>query len=279
MRKVINIVFMHAMFLIVFLSVHAWSQTTVPAGQTAGGVLKQEEGIQQRRQLDQRLQKPQEKPEEALTQEVVSESTGFTVLIKKIEVQGYTLLTLEEIHVIVSPFEGKELSLDDMQKVADLITDEYRKRGYVTSRAYLPPQTIKDNTFIIRIIEGKLGQLEIKGNKYFKTSLLEKKIGLKSEGYFDYSALQKSLVYVNEHPDRKAKAILVPGSKAGETDVVIDVKERRPFHIGYQFDNWGSRYIQKFRHSLIVRHNNLLGFDDQMYFQLQASDSYRLKVQ
>jgi len=60
---------------------------------------------------------------------------------------------------------------------------------------------------------------------------------------------------------------------------VIDVKERRPFHIGYQFYNWGSRYIQKFRHSLIVRHNNLLGFDDQMYFQLQASDSYRLKVQ
>ncbi|MDD5595645.1 MAG: POTRA domain-containing protein, partial [Candidatus Omnitrophica bacterium] len=63
-------------------------------------------------------------------------------------------------------------------KIADKITEIYRKKGRTTSRAYLPPQTIKDGILTIKVIEGKVGKIDIRGNRYFRTSLLEKKLNL-----------------------------------------------------------------------------------------------------
>ncbi|MFA5196317.1 MAG: ShlB/FhaC/HecB family hemolysin secretion/activation protein, partial [Bacteroidales bacterium] len=155
----------------------------------------------------------------------------------------------------------------------------YREKGYSTSRAFLPPQTIKDGILTIKIIEGKVGKINIKGNRYFRTSLLEKKIKLKSKDYFDYDSLQNSLTYINENPDRKAKAILVPGVEPGTTDIVIEVKDNLPIHIGFDYDNFGSRYMEKNRWSFVYENNNLLGFDDRLYLKYQMSQKslYNLK--
>lgn len=263
-------------FLVTFLiTLPAFSQPTPP--QAVGEATSQE--IEGKRKLEKKISQPRPKPEEATAEEVISKDTGEKVLIKQIIVEGATLVSQAEISKITADFEGKELSLKSMQKVADLITDEYRKKGYATSRAYVPPQKIKDGVLTIRVVEGKLGSLEIRGNKYFRTSLLEKEIEVKPAGYFDYSALQRSLVYINEHPDRKARATLVPGKEPGTTDLVIDVTDRLPFHAGFEYDNYGSRYIEKQRYAMVLEHNNLLGFNDKAYFKLQYSDSSRLQLQ
>ena len=96
-----------------------------------------------------------------------------------IDVKGVTLIPQQAVDNIIKDYEGKELSLRDMQKVCDLITDEYRKRGRVTSRAYMPPQTIstKEAILVIIVIEGKVGTIDVKGNKYFSSYLIKKKIG------------------------------------------------------------------------------------------------------
>ncbi|MCK5581496.1 MAG: ShlB/FhaC/HecB family hemolysin secretion/activation protein [Candidatus Omnitrophica bacterium] len=250
-----------------------------PAAQTAGGLTRQEKEIETQKVLKIRIHK--EKPlsgEESLG-DVLIPDKGPKVFISKIVVEGAILLSEPEIRKIVAPFEGNDLSFKNMQKVTDLLTDEYRKKGYVTSRAYMPPQTIRDGLLIIRVVEGKLGELEIKGNRYFSSSLIKKKLGVEPGGYFDYSALQKSLVYVNEHPDRMAKAILVPGKEPGTTDLIVDVEDRLPFHVGFSYDNYGSRYIEENRYALTLEHNNLFGRDDKIYIKVQSSDSAHLVSQ
>jgi hemolysin activation/secretion protein len=129
------------------------------------------------------------------------------------------------------------------------------------------------------VVEGKLGALEIKGNKHFRSSLLKKHIGLKSEGYFDYSALQRSLVYINEHPDRTAKIVMVPGKAPGTTDIVLEVEDRFPFHVGFEYDNYASRYLKEDRFSLVLEHNNLFGHDDRAYLKAQYSEDFLLELQ
>jgi len=249
-----------------------------PPSQTAGGIAQQEKQIKEKKKLEERIRKEPAEPEEVTPDEISSEDVGKKILIKKIIVEGVTLIPEAEIQKITSQFEGKSLSLKDMQKVADLITDEYRKRNYLTSRAFIPPQTIKKATLIIRVIEGKVGEVQIEGNRYFKTRLLERKLDVEEGGYFDYSALQKSLVYINEHPDRFAKAMLVPGKEPGTTDIIIKVKDRLPIHVGFEYDNFGSRYIEKDRGSLVFEHNNLLGFDDKLYFKAQQSEAAHLML-
>jgi len=266
-----------SVFLLLVVSV-GYAQTP-PAPQTAGGVVQQEKQRIQQQKLKDRIETDRPVAKEVAEEDVVIPDKGPQVKIDKIVVEGATLLTSRQIMAITGEYEGKKLSIKDMQKVADLITDEYRKKGYVTSRAYIPPQSIQNNTLVIRIIEGKLGQLDISGNRHFKTALLKKKIGIKPAGYFDYSALQRSLVYINESPDRQARAILVPGKAPGTTDVVIEVEDQLPIHIGFNYDNWGSRYIDRNRYSVIFEHNNLLGQDDKLDAKFQWAEAERLVLQ
>ncbi|HNQ50161.1 MAG TPA: ShlB/FhaC/HecB family hemolysin secretion/activation protein [Candidatus Omnitrophota bacterium] len=250
----------------------------LPAGQTAGGITRQDKDIQKKKELEKKIESARPGPD-AAREEVVPEDAGPRVKIDTIKVEGAVLLPPTVIDPITGTYQGRELSFREMQKIADLITDEYRKKGYATSRAYLPLQNVKQGILIIRVVEGKLGSMQIKGNRHFKTSLLEKKMDLGPSGYFDYSALQRAMVYINEHPDRKASATLVPGTAPGSTDVIVDVKDRLPVHVGFEYDNYGSRYINRNRYALVFEHNNLLGFDDKLFLKGQAAESDRMYLQ
>ncbi|MBN2120787.1 MAG: ShlB/FhaC/HecB family hemolysin secretion/activation protein [Candidatus Omnitrophica bacterium] len=270
-------------FMLIFVSVFfvktsfLFSQQP-PSSQTAGGIAQQEKAIQEEEAFRKRIKKEQEQLQQISPEEISQEDIGPKALVNRITVEGAVLLPQADIAVITSRYEGEELSLRTMQKIADLITDEYRKKGYATSRAYLPPQTVKDGNLIIRVVEGRLGEFDIKGNRYFKTSLLKRRVGLVSGVPFDYGELQSSLTRLNEHPDRTAKVTLVPGQAQGTTDIVIELEDNYPFHIGFEYDNFGSRYIDKDRFSFITEHNNLLGFDDRLYMKFQRSESDYYKL-
>ena len=114
--------------------------------------------IREDKALEKKITKKREKPEveEKLPPEAAPALPTETILIKSITISGASLIPEKDLRKIVEPFENKELSLTEMQKVADLITDAYRKKGYITSRAYIPPQKIENNIFEIRVIEGKM---------------------------------------------------------------------------------------------------------------------------
>ncbi|MCP4653717.1 MAG: ShlB/FhaC/HecB family hemolysin secretion/activation protein [Candidatus Omnitrophica bacterium] len=265
-------IFLLVLFISGFLSVSIFSQTP-PSSQTMGGVIRQSEQLEKGKKLKQKIDKSPRKLTDGSLGEIIPEEEGEKVLITKITVEGVTLIFQKVVDEIISEFKGRELSLREMQRVADLITDEYRKKGYATSRAYIPAQKINNGVLIIKVVEGKLGAYQIRGNRHFKTSLLEKKIKLKPHDYFDYSSFQESLVRINEHPDRTAKATLVPGKKSGTTDIIIDVEDRLPVHISFEYDNFGSRYIENDNYAIVAEHNNILGFDDKLYFRYQRSES------
>lgn len=249
----------------------SFAQTPPPVSQYE----KSEQELEREKQLRERIEKEIEKPEiKKEEEELPSEEAEKKVFIKKIKVTGVTVFSEKKIKEITSQYENKELSLREIYKIADLITDLYRKNGYLTSRAYVPPQDLTDGILEIRVLEGKMGRLEIKGNKYFSTKLLTKKIRLKKGEYFNYNLLRKSLIKINEHPDRTVRAVLVPGKIPGQTDVVLEVQDRLPIHIGFDYDNFGSRFIGRDRLALILDHNNLTGNDDFLSLKLQKADAY-----
>lgn len=242
--------------------------------QTAGGLEKLQEDQAKSKKLEQRIGEKTKKPTiEEKDQVTGAIPEGEKVLIKRIDVGGGILLQPAKLSKIVAPYENKKLTISEMQKVADLITDAYRTKGYPTSRAYIPPQTIgKDGVLIIRIVEGKVGDISVKGNKWFKARIYKKKLQLKQNDPFNYSSLQRSLTLINERPDRSAKAVLSPGKTPGSTDILIQAKDYLPIHVGFAHDNFGSRYVGRDRDSVTFEHNNLLGFDDQLYFLFMRSE-------
>ncbi|MCX5692198.1 MAG: BamA/TamA family outer membrane protein [Candidatus Omnitrophica bacterium] len=229
------------------------------------------EKIEQAPQAPQVVQEPQQEPQRFQSNE--------KTLINQINVTGVTFISEKEVNDIISQYQNKEITMNDLQKAADMITDIYRKKGYITSRAYLPPQKIENNTVEIRIIEGTMGDVDVKGNRYFKTDLFKKKIGLKKGEPFNYNILRGNLSKINQYPDRKAKAILAPGKEAGQTDVSLEVKDNLPIHISFDWDNYGSKYIDKQRYQAVLTHNNFLGFDDILTLQYQFGQKHDLQEQ
>lgn len=197
------------------------------------------------------------------------------VLIQDIIITEATVIPLKELNAVVAPYKNKELAFADIQKAADLITNVYRQKGYITSRAYIPPQKIEDGLLEIRVLEGVMGDVEIKGNRYSKTSLLRKKISLKKGNPFNYNQLRKDLTRINIYPDRIGRAVLMAGKEPGSTDMALEIRDRLPIHTGFDLDNFGSRYIEKYRYTFRLAHNNLFGFDDSLSFQYQLAGHSR----
>jgi len=267
--------------IILLLSVSIISISVAIFAQTVEQIEKTQQEIDKEKLLREKIEKEKEKPkiEEAPAPEVPAAAAAEgKVLVKTITVTGVTLLPEKTINEIIKANQNKELTVREMQKVADLLTDAYRQKGLVTSRAYLPPQKIEQGVLEVRVVEGMAADILVKGNRYFKTALYRNKIVLKKGEPFDYEALRKGLSKINQLPDRNAKAVLAPGKEPGTTDVVVEAKDRLPIHIGLDWDNYGSRYVDKDRVRTTLTHNNLLGLDDVLTFQYQLSEgeNYRL---
>jgi hemolysin activation/secretion protein len=248
---------------------------------TTGKVGSSERQIEKEKELRLRIEKEkaavpieEEKPVEAAPVPSAEEKA----LVSNIRVSGVTIFDESEISAVTAGFLNKELTLKEMQKVADLITDLYRKNGFVTSRAYLPPQKIDGGVLEIRVIEGITGQVEIKGNRFFRSAQLKRALGMTTGEPFNYNRLRRNLSRMNEHPDRNGKAVLVPGKEPGATDIVVEVKDKLPLHAEVGWDNFGSRFIRKNHYTTVLTDNNLLGFDDILsaQYQVSAAEDYRL---
>jgi hemolysin activation/secretion protein len=263
-------------FLLAFLFVISFEARIFAQVAVTGQVQKSERDLEKEKALREKVEKKKAEPQ--VKEELPPPAAGIVseekVFVKEIRVTGAKLISQDGINKIIVPFLNKEQSLSQVQKVADLITDAYRKRGFITSRAFLPPQKIAEGIVEINVVEGKMGDIiEVKGNRYFKTKFLKSKIPLKKGDPFDYNLLRKGLSEINQQPDRFAKATLMPGKEPQTTDMALEVKDRLPIHVAFEWDNFGSRYIEKNRYTVRLIDNNLFGFDDRLVLNFPMAEA------
>src|SRR3989338_3867026 len=77
-------------------------------------------------------------PEEALA--------GPSFYVSTIYLQGNTVVPEKTFQRFAEPFRNRRTDFAELKAFTEIITNHYRSLGYVTSRAYLPPQTIEDET-------------------------------------------------------------------------------------------------------------------------------------
>ena len=265
-----------------FLSTFANAQN-IPPGQDVGA---REREIEQTKRLKEKEKdlvegkKKAEVKEKGILKESPRESGApeTRALIAKIEVEGVTLLKESQVRSIVSPYEGRELSLEGFREVADAITQEYRKRGYATSFAVIPPQKVENNTLKIQVAEGRVGKVSISGNKHFRTGRLKKYLGMKEGTLLNYDEFRRNLNWINEHPDRNARAVLERGEGPYETDINIDVQDRLPWHVSFGYNNYNSRFLERNKYLMELKNNNFLGFDDVLSGEVQLGEAGRFQL-
>lgn len=265
--------------LLIFVSSYPASAQNIPPGQTAGSLEKARGQIREQQKFEEKALEEKKKPEIEGEKKVEPAApvekpavSKERVLISAIEVTGVKAVSRDAIRNIVAPYEGKELSLDDFEAMAQAITDLYREEGYVTSVAYLPPQKISENKLTIEVLEGKTGKITWEGNKYFSAKLLSSYLDLKKGEIFNYDTLRKNITTINSHPDRNVRVVLARGEERGESDMNMFVSEQFPFHMTMGYNNYNSRYLYRNRYQFEAKATNLWGRDHIASGEFQFGD-------
>lgn len=196
--------------------------------------------------------------------------------VKSVTIEGNTVIPLQELTPFVRGCEDKTVTFTQLQAAATAITNYYRAKGYVTSAAYFPPQKIDEGIVTIKIMEGKIDKVVVDGNRYFRTNLIQKGIKQKPGDVFNYAKLEQNLIKMNTHPDRTISAVLIPGTKPETSDVVLKVKDKFPIHVGYSFDNLGTRLSGQLRQGFSIEDTNFLTLDDIIYAKAIVSEAHWL---
>ena len=261
--------FLFSLFLLVFLFrfLPVLFSQTPPPGSKVG---PEEEAFRKHK----RELAPERKP--LIDYEVEEIPSGAIVetsfFVREIVVEGETPLKPSEIKKVLSPYENKTLTLSGLREASRALTVAIRSRGFVTSRIYVPPQKVEEGVVHFSVLEGKLGKISVQGNKRFKEKFVKRLLKARSGQILRYDRLEQDLLRLNTHPDREVRAVLLPGEAPETSDLMLQVKETFPVHLGYSFDNFGTRLTGRLRHGISFTHTNLLGLEDILQSRFLLTD-------
>lgn len=183
--------------------------------------------------------------------------------VQRIDVEGHSIISNEEMRRIVAPYEGRELTPEDLTQLVNKINETYRLKGYLTSLAFIPPQDLERGAITVKVLEGMVGDMEVTGNKYFKAKVIASRIQEEPGDPLNIPALEKELLRINRTEPYRLKASLTPGARTGETNLQLEVKEQQPFQVALLADNSGRPGIGTYRYGVELMDRNVTGRGDR----------------
>ena len=191
-------------------------------------------------------------------------------LLQKINFEGNTQIPTEELEKLGLEVLGEDIFFDELLEVCQKVTNYYRAKGYLTSYATVPPQRIVDGVATIKIIESKVGELNIEGEKWtrewYLRHIIMGKAGLREGDVFNAKNLQRAMKEINRE-DYVQVQTEVERQQEGEenTAITLNVRDRFPVNLNFSYDDYGRSYTGAQRVSFLVGMDNLAGLGDKIY--------------
>jgi hemolysin activation/secretion protein len=185
--------------------------------------------------------------------------------VQKVQVLGSTVFSPEELAKLVSPFEGQDLTFEQLLEIRTVVTRFYTDRGYATSGAFLPAQDLTSGVVTIQVVEGELEQVDIQGLGRLRDSYVRGRILRAAEKPLNIRSLETALQLLQQNPLFSAvQAELKAGTTPGRSVLALTLKEAPALHGVIQVENRDSPTVGSIRGTAILSHQNLLGFGDRL---------------
>jgi hemolysin activation/secretion protein len=203
----------------------------VPTSVDPGAVHQQSSDTDQYYDLLKRIQQNKNAhnpPDKLETQPSVSDSAlpeTVQLLLRRVETTPRSaILSPADIAAITNKYQGREVSMTDLQSMLTEIDAAYASRGYITARAVLPPQKVISGVIRVQLIEARLGRVIVQNNRSTKPAYFVDRIGYQPGDLIQVNEVNRTLVRFNATNDVKVKALLRPGETFGTSDLVLQVQ-------------------------------------------------------
>jgi hemolysin activation/secretion protein len=183
------------------------------------------------------------------------------ITLSAIEVDGSSVYATSDFLPLIKPLLGHEIRLLDVFTLADQITARYRNDDYILSRAVIPAQKIENGVMHVRVVEGYVHAVTIRGPH---NALLEKYgAEIAASHPLRRKVLERYLLLMNAMPGVTARAVLEPATGVtGGTDLTVVATQKTVD--GYlTADNRGSRYLGPLEGYAGVGFNNIFGLGER----------------
>lgn len=214
-----------------------------------------------------------ERPELVLPEipEVRAAPGGPRVLVRAFEIQGSRVFGEEDFAPLLAPWIGREIDTQDLVAVRDAITRLYVEHGYLNSGAVVPDQDLGGGVVVIRVVEGRLADVEVSGTRHYRKGVLRRRVSLGAGVPLDVTRLEESLQILQQDPRiERVNARLRPGDEPGDAVLELHVEEARRWRLVLGADNWSNPAFGGYEGDVYGRDENLLGFGDSLGAHFRA---------
>lgn len=192
--------------------------------------------------------------------------------LKHIQTDESHVLSKEEIDSLTTPYEGKEVTLQDVYQVVEEINGLYEKKGYATCRAFLPPQKVEDGTIHLLLVEGRTGTVTVTNHPSTKESYIRNRLGLIEGDITNSKNLNQDLLRFNGTNTTQLRILMKAGAAPGTTDYEITAYEPPRSTWTVFEDNTGSDTSGTYRTGIFYNTKSLSGVGDPLGMGLIFSE-------
>ncbi|MGF1529357.1 MAG: ShlB/FhaC/HecB family hemolysin secretion/activation protein [Candidatus Competibacterales bacterium] len=197
----------------------------------------------------------------------------IVVPIETVRLEGNTVFSDEELAALTAPFEGREVTLEELEELRFQLTRYYIERGYINSGAIIPDQEVADGVITYRIVEGRLTGVRVTGNDRLWTDYVAGRVAPDRDEPLNLQALQQNLQLLQQDPlIARINADLSPGVAAGEAELAVEVEEAPPYEIGFVVANNRPPSVGAISGLFFGTYRNLTGWGDSIALSYDFSE-------
>lgn len=201
-----------------------------------------------------------------------SQKGAPTVQVTNVTISQSKVFSDDELGKFKSLVQNKSVTAEDLNNLIYLIDTQYRKKNFITAKAYIPAATLKGGTLHIELLEAKIGKIIIEKNKYNRTFFLRSSLTQKEGEVLNIETLQNDLRRFNSiSTGIKLTARLKAGVAYGTTDIVLSADESFPVHLIPALDNFGRSESGLERMGFTMATDNVFGVQDRLTSSISLS--------
>jgi hemolysin activation/secretion protein len=160
--------------------------------------------------------------------------------IKKLDIKGSKSLPKSELSKIKDKYENQCLNEVKINQLMRELTNKLIALGFITSRATIPEQDIKQGKLILEIKEGNIEEVQYK-SKTTLTGDRSRVLPTLQGKALNLRDIEQAIDGLNRLKSNNAKVQILPGKTPGGSIVVIDNEPSKIWYVSTGIDNSGTK--------------------------------------
>jgi len=212
--------------------------------------------------------------------ETLPEGAPATIRVERFEVEGSTVFDEEDFAEALAEFLNRPLSFAELFRARSAVTQLYTDNGYITTGAFIPPQELSDGIVTIRVVEGRIEDIQVAGTERLNPGYIRSRLALAAGPPLNINRLQEALQLLQLDPlIERLSSELSAGTRPGTNLLEVEVVEADTFQIGVNLNNNRSPSVGSFRRGVTLTQANFLGLGDALsssYNNTDGSDNFNI---